>query len=114
MTVIKLHTSSRPPQTLTYYLYLQSYSIIPRVLSGNDDNAPWPTSSTHASFTGPVDLDTFHIKGDVWLEALTKTSVFIKLGSYLLLESGWPYALARQASDAPSYSIPRPDTARFS
>ncbi|KAK0710683.1 hypothetical protein B0H67DRAFT_635304 [Lasiosphaeris hirsuta] len=64
--------------------------IIPRVLSGNDESVPWPTSSAHASFAGPVDLDTFHIKGDFWPEVLTKTSVFIKLGSYLLPESDRP------------------------
>jgi hypothetical protein len=65
-------------------------SIVPRVLSGNDDSVPWPTSSAHASFAGPVDLDTFHIKDDLWPEALSKTSVFMKLGSYLLPENDRP------------------------
>lgn len=35
------------------------------------------------SFAGPVDLDTFHIKDGVWPDPLTKTSVFVRLGSYL-------------------------------
>jgi len=42
------------------------------------------------SFAGPVDLDTFYIKEGVWPEALSKTLVFIKLGSYLLAENDRP------------------------
>jgi hypothetical protein len=41
-------------------------SVIPRQLGGSDESAPWPTSSAHVSFAGPVDLDTFHIKDSVW------------------------------------------------
>ncbi|KAK3350319.1 hypothetical protein B0T25DRAFT_611560 [Lasiosphaeria hispida] len=64
--------------------------IIPRVLSGNDESVPWPTSSVHTSFAGPIDLDIFYIREDVWHKALSKTSVFVKLGSYLLPESDRP------------------------
>jgi hypothetical protein len=35
------------------------------------------------SFAGPVDIDTFHIKEGVWPGPLIKTSVFVRLGSYL-------------------------------
>ncbi len=49
-----------------------------------------PSSSAHASFAGPVDLDTFHIKEDVWPKTLIKTSVFVKLGSYLMPEDDRP------------------------
>jgi hypothetical protein len=34
-----------------------------------------------------VDLDTFHIKDGVWAESLVKTSVFMRLGSYLQPEN---------------------------
>ncbi|KAH7202763.1 hypothetical protein BKA60DRAFT_600626 [Fusarium oxysporum] len=64
--------------------------IVPRLLDGSDESAPWPNSSAHISLAGPVDLDTFHIKEDVWPEPLSKTSVFIKLGSYLVLENDRP------------------------
>jgi len=76
----------------SYYLSiinLQSYSIVPRLLSSTGD-VPWPSSSAHVSFAGPVDLDTFHIKEDVWPEIPTKTSVFVKLGSYLVPEDDRP------------------------
>ncbi|KAK3389422.1 hypothetical protein B0H63DRAFT_463620 [Podospora didyma] len=53
-------------------------------VSNNNEGDPWPSSSAHASLAGPIDLDTFRIKEDVWPEALSKTSVFIKLGTYLL------------------------------
>lgn len=62
----------------------------PRLLSSNDESAPWPSSSARVSFAGPVDLDTFRIKEDVWPEALRNTSVFIKLGTYLLPENDRP------------------------
>lgn len=65
-------------------------SIIPRQLGGPDGTAPWPSTSTHVSFAGPVDLDTFRIKDDVWPEPPTKTSVFVKLGSYLQPENDRP------------------------
>ncbi|KAJ4129470.1 hypothetical protein NW765_016343 [Fusarium oxysporum] len=55
--------------------------IVPRLLDGSDESAPWPNSSAHISLAGPVNLDTFHIKEDVWPEPLSKTSVFIKLDS---------------------------------
>ncbi|EWZ28529.1 hypothetical protein FOZG_17742 [Fusarium oxysporum Fo47] len=64
--------------------------IVPRLLDGSDESAPWPNSSAHISLAGPVDLDTFHIKEDVWPEPLSKTSVFIKLGSYLVPENDRP------------------------
>ncbi|KAH6995446.1 hypothetical protein BKA56DRAFT_694517 [Ilyonectria sp. MPI-CAGE-AT-0026] len=64
--------------------------IVPRLLGGSDESAPWPSSSAHVSLAGPVDLDTFHIKEDVWPELLSKTSVFIKLGSYLVPENDRP------------------------
>ncbi|KAH7146778.1 hypothetical protein B0J13DRAFT_552622 [Dactylonectria estremocensis] len=64
--------------------------IIPRLLGGSDESAPWPNSSVHVSLASPVDLDTFHIKEDVWPEPLSKTSVFVKLGSYLVLENDHP------------------------
>ncbi|KAH7122202.1 hypothetical protein B0J13DRAFT_567146 [Dactylonectria estremocensis] len=64
--------------------------IVPRLLGGSDEGAPWPSSSAHISLAGPVDLDTFHIKEDVWPEPLSKTSVFVKLGSYLVLENDRP------------------------
>ncbi|KAH7125041.1 hypothetical protein B0J13DRAFT_566131 [Dactylonectria estremocensis] len=64
--------------------------IVPRLLGGSDESAPWPNSSAHVSLAGPVDLDTFHIKEDVWPEPLSKTSVFIKLGSYLVPENDHP------------------------
>ncbi|KAK3348670.1 hypothetical protein B0T25DRAFT_623765 [Lasiosphaeria hispida] len=64
--------------------------IVPWVLSDNDESVPWPTSSAHMSFAGPVDLDMFHIKEDAWPEMLNKTAVFIKLGSYLLPENDRP------------------------
>ncbi|KAH7190417.1 hypothetical protein DER44DRAFT_816009 [Fusarium oxysporum] len=57
--------------------------IVPRLLDGSDESAPWPNSSAHISLAGPVDLDTFHIKEDVWPEPLSKTSVFIKLGVHV-------------------------------
>ncbi|KAH7110208.1 hypothetical protein B0J13DRAFT_591155 [Dactylonectria estremocensis] len=69
---------------------LQSHSIVPRLLGGSDESAPWPNSSAHVSLAGPVDLDTFHIKEDVWPEPLSKTSVFVKLGSYLMPENDHP------------------------
>ncbi|KAK3370047.1 hypothetical protein B0H63DRAFT_486012 [Podospora didyma] len=59
-------------------------------VSGNNEGEPWPSSSAHASLAGPVDLDTFRIKEDVWPEALSKTSMFIKLGNYLLPENDRP------------------------
>ncbi|KAK3363995.1 hypothetical protein B0T25DRAFT_587624 [Lasiosphaeria hispida] len=65
-------------------------SVIPLLLLISNKNVPWPSSSAHMSFTSPVNLDTFHIKEDVWPEALSKTSVFIKLGSYLLPENNHP------------------------
>jgi hypothetical protein len=65
-------------------------SVIPRQVGGTDETAPWPSSSAHVSFTGPVDLDTFHIKDGVWPEPLIKTSVFVRLGSYLQLEDNHP------------------------
>jgi hypothetical protein len=68
----------------------QSNSIVPRLLGGDDEGVPWPTSSAHVSFAGSVDPDTFHIKEDVWPEMLSKTSVFVKLGSYLLPENDRP------------------------
>ncbi|EAQ88793.1 hypothetical protein CHGG_05412 [Chaetomium globosum CBS 148.51] len=43
--------------------------VIPRQLGGPDQTAPWPSTSAHVSFAGPVDLDTFHIKQGVWLKA---------------------------------------------
>ncbi|KAL6406056.1 hypothetical protein AUP68_10617 [Ilyonectria robusta] len=64
--------------------------IVPRLLGDNDEGAPRPRSPAHVSLAGPVDLDTFHIKEDVWPEPLSKTSVFIKLGSYLMPESDRP------------------------
>ncbi|KAH8659483.1 hypothetical protein BGZ61DRAFT_370535 [Ilyonectria robusta] len=64
--------------------------IVPRLLGDSDEGAPWPSSPAHVSLAGPVDLDTFHIKEDVWPEPLSKTSVFIKLGSYLMPESDRP------------------------
>jgi len=63
-------------------------SVIPRQLRGSDETTPWTSSSVHVSFAGPVDLDTFHIKDGVWPEPLTKTSVFVRLGSYLQPENG--------------------------
>ena len=42
------------------------------------------------SFTGPVDLDTFHLRKDVWEEVQRKTAVFVKLGTYLLPENDRP------------------------
>jgi hypothetical protein len=66
---------------------LTHLSVIPRQLGGPDETAPWPTTSAHVSFAGPVDLDTFHIKEGVWPEPLVKTSVFVKLGSYLQPEN---------------------------
>jgi len=63
---------------------------VPRLLGGSDEGHPWPTTSAHASFAGPVDLDTFHIKTDVWPENLRKASVFVKLGSYILPENDRP------------------------
>ena len=65
-------------------------SVIPRQLDSTDGNAPWPPSAAHASFSGPVDLDTFHLKDGIWPEPLTKTSVFVKLGSYLQPENDHP------------------------
>ncbi|KAK4119390.1 hypothetical protein N657DRAFT_666663 [Parathielavia appendiculata] len=44
----------------------------------------------HVSFAGPVDLDTFHIKDGVWPEPLLKTSLFVRLGSYLQPENNRP------------------------
>ena len=76
--------------TLNDLLCLLLCSIIPRFLSGSDESVLWPTSLAHASFAGPVDLDTIYIKEDVWPEVLRKTLMFIKLGSYLLLESDCP------------------------
>ncbi|KAH6988810.1 hypothetical protein BKA56DRAFT_709876 [Ilyonectria sp. MPI-CAGE-AT-0026] len=64
--------------------------IVPRLLGSSDESAPWPSSSAHVSLAGPVDLDTFYIKEDVWPELLSKTSVFIKLGSYLVPENDRP------------------------
>ena len=69
---------------------LVSPSIIPRQLGGPDETAPWASTSAHVSFAGPVDLDTFHIKDGVWPEPLMKTSVFVKLGSYLQPENNRP------------------------
>lgn len=65
-------------------------SVIPRQLGASDESAPWPTSSAHVSFAGPVDLDTFRIKEGVWPEPLVKTSVFVRLGSYLQPENNRP------------------------
>ncbi|KAH7124717.1 hypothetical protein EDB81DRAFT_860922 [Dactylonectria macrodidyma] len=64
--------------------------IIPRLLNSSDKSAPWPSSPAYISFADLVNLDTFHIKEDVWPEPLSKTSVFIKLGSYLVLENDRP------------------------
>ncbi len=57
-----------------------------RLLSGSDKSTPWPGSSAHVSFTGPVDMDTFRLKDDAWSEAQVKTSAFIRLGTYLMPE----------------------------
>ena len=65
-------------------------SIVPRLLCSDDQDAPWPNSAAHVSFAGPVDLDTFRIKEDAWSETLTKTSVFVKVGTYLLPENDRP------------------------
>ena len=65
-------------------------SVIPRQLGGPDETALWPTTSAHVSFAGPVDLDTFHIKDRIWPGPLIKTSVFVKLGSYLQPENDRP------------------------
>ena len=81
---------SHLPLALTDHRCLQSYGIVPRLLGGSDENAPWPSSSAHVSFAGPVDLDTFHIKADAWPEMPRKTSVFVKLGSYLQPENDRP------------------------
>lgn len=70
--------------------YSPSDSIVPRLLADSDGSAPWPDSSARASFAGPVDLDTFHINEDIWPDTLRKTSVFVKLGSYLLPENDRP------------------------
>ncbi|EAQ88567.1 predicted protein [Chaetomium globosum CBS 148.51] len=64
--------------------------VIPRQLGGPDQTAPWPSTSAHVSFARPVDLDTFHIKQGVWPRPLVKTSVFVKLGSYLQSENDRP------------------------
>jgi hypothetical protein len=42
------------------------------------------------SFAGPVDLDTFRIKDEVWPGTLIKASVFVTLGSYLQPENDRP------------------------
>lgn len=76
--------------THTSYRYLQFYSIIPRLLGGSNKGALWLSSLAYISLTSPVDLDTFHIKEHVWPELLSKTSVFIKLGSYLVPENNRP------------------------
>ncbi|KAK3374717.1 hypothetical protein B0H63DRAFT_496128 [Podospora didyma] len=47
------------------------------ILSGNDESIPWPISSAHVAFAGPIDMDI-------------KTAVFVKLGSYLPPESDRP------------------------
>jgi hypothetical protein len=54
------------------------------------ETAPWPTTPAHVSFAGPVDLDAFHIREGVWPEPLIKSSVFVKLGSYLQPENDRP------------------------
>jgi hypothetical protein len=44
----------------------------------------------HTYPSGSVDLDTFHIKHGVWPDPLTKSSVFVRLGSYLQPEYDRP------------------------
>ncbi|KAH7108980.1 hypothetical protein EDB81DRAFT_849448 [Dactylonectria macrodidyma] len=75
---------------LPLLLHIQPRTIVPRLLSSSDEGAPWPSSSAYVSLASPLDLDTFHIKEDVWPEPLSKTSVFIKLGSYLVPENDRP------------------------
>ncbi|KAK8093146.1 uncharacterized protein PG998_014547 [Apiospora kogelbergensis] len=65
-------------------------SIVPRLLHGRIEGAAWPTSPAHASFAGSVDHDTFRLREDIWTEALTKSSAFVKLGAYLLPENDRP------------------------
>lgn len=69
---------------------LTRLSIVPRQLSGTDESAPWPSSSAHVSFAGPIDLDTFRIKYEVWPETLINASVFVRFGSYLQPENDRP------------------------
>ena len=75
------------PLSIDAYFF---YSIIPRLLGGSEEGAPWPSSSAYVSFAGPVDLDTYHINEDAWPEHRVKTSVFVKLGSYLAPEDNRP------------------------
>ncbi|KAK8121489.1 hypothetical protein PG999_005609 [Apiospora kogelbergensis] len=64
--------------------------IVPRLLHGSSEGAAWPKSPAHASFAGPVDHDTFRLREDIWTEVLTKSSAFVKLGTYLLSENDRP------------------------
>uniref|UniRef100_A0A0C4BL30 Amine oxidase domain-containing protein n=1 Tax=Fusarium oxysporum (strain Fo5176) TaxID=660025 RepID=A0A0C4BL30_FUSOF len=77
------------------------YMTFLRLLIKKTNGHGWPSSSAHVSIAGPVDLDTFHIKEDVWPERLSKASVFIKLGSYLVPENDRPPHKGVQCSTHP-------------
>lgn len=60
--------------------------IVPRCLSNSASGSSWPTRPAQASFAGPVDHESFQLRGDVWPDLLRRTSVFVKLGSYIIPE----------------------------
>jgi hypothetical protein len=80
-----VHYPARPGLLLIAHAY-NLVVLSPEFFPATTRASPGPASA-HTSFADSVDLETFHINEDVWPEALSKASVFLKLGSYLLPES---------------------------
>ncbi|KAH8743482.1 hypothetical protein F5883DRAFT_722633 [Diaporthe sp. PMI_573] len=82
--------SSGVPEPVQYALAMPRDDglepIVPRCLSNSASGSSWPTRPAQASFAGPVDHESFQLRGDVWPDLLRRTSVFVKLGSYIIPE----------------------------
>ncbi|KAH8742780.1 hypothetical protein F5883DRAFT_610237 [Diaporthe sp. PMI_573] len=64
--------------------------ISPRQLSNHPNDRAWPTRPAQTSFAGPVDHERFQLRTDIWTELQRRTSVFVKLGSYINTEEDRP------------------------